>query len=94
MTEKRVIIHGIDVTDCKRIMAAGFSFPQCRDELHGFSPACCQHEDCAYKNWKRADKLLLKVLRNVKDKYYKDEPTYFDYDLERLEKEYGKDETI
>ena len=40
------------------------------------------------------DIMMMKVLRQVKDKYYPNKPTYFDADLEMLEKRYKEENNV
>ena len=48
------IINGVNVSECKLIISGGYSFPQCKYYFDSFAPACCQHEDCTYKQLQRA----------------------------------------
>ena len=57
MTDKQIIIDGVDVSECKCLMADGFYFPQCRWQIQqsSFSSACEQHDNCYYKQLKRKE---------------------------------------
>ena len=59
MTDKQIIIDGVDVSGCKHYKHndenSGWSSCTSKDEehIHAVNPLCCEKEDCLYKQLAR-----------------------------------------
>ena len=80
MTDKQIIIDGVDVSWCKHYKHndknSGWSSCTSKDEehIHAVNPLCCENKDCLYKQLKRIEQEceeLKKQLERKEENYQK-----------------------
>ena len=65
MTDKQIIIDGVDVSECDFCEYKSSDIPQCRIRLANFEPTCKGY-NCYYKQFKRKEQALDEIKNVIK----------------------------
>ena len=74
MTDKQIIIDGVNVIGCEFCDWKGSNVPQCRVRFASFKPIC-EGYDCYYKQLKRKEQYLETICKTFDIEYIQDKET-------------------